>query len=62
MSLNFEEQTGSIVQISVWPSIYKVSHDNEELLLEPEAVWTKPPGPMDDVDMEEKPTIKQEPK
>lgn len=39
-SLNFIEEDGSIVQMSVWPSLCKVSFDNEPLLIEHEAVWT----------------------
>ncbi|KAF3407435.1 hypothetical protein DPV78_000526 [Talaromyces pinophilus] len=46
-SLNFKEEDGSIVEMSIWPSLYKVSFDNEELLIEREAVWTKKPTQAD---------------
>ncbi|QGA17173.1 hypothetical protein EYB26_004843 [Talaromyces marneffei] len=42
-SLNFVEDDGSIVTMSIWPSLYKLSFENEELLIQPEAVWTKEP-------------------
>jgi hypothetical protein len=60
-SLNFKNDDGSTVQISVWPSIYKASFDNETLLIEPEAVWTEYPSNVDDVDMAKPPAIKNEP-
>lgn len=39
-SVNGETCDGSIVQITVWPAIIKVSADNDWLLLGHEAVWT----------------------
>lgn len=51
-SLNFKDETGSTVQISIWPSLRKVSFDNEELLIEPEAVWTKEPVHVDTTALE----------
>lgn len=63
-SLNYNEDEGSTVMMSIWPSIYKVSFDNEELLIESEAVWTKNPthinesGTEDRYDIEKQ--IKQE--
>ncbi|PCH00131.1 Hypothetical protein PENO1_047900 [Penicillium occitanis (nom. inval.)] len=67
-SLNFKEEDGSIVEMSIWPSLYKVSFDNEELLIEREAVWTKKPtqadntgtGDLYDIEKEIKQEVKAE--
>ncbi|EED18607.1 conserved hypothetical protein [Talaromyces stipitatus ATCC 10500] len=49
-SSNYVEEDGSIVQISIWASLYKVAFNNEELLIEPEAVWTSQPDPVGDAE------------
>jgi hypothetical protein len=50
--LTYSEEEGSTVMMSIWPSLYKVSFDNEELLIEREAVWTKGPAQVDNSAME----------
>lgn len=51
-TLSFIEGEGSMVQMSVWPSLHKVSFDDEVVLIEPEVVWTKKPNQSDDSSME----------
>lgn len=52
-SVNFNDSEDNLVQMSVWPSMYKVSFDHEELLLEPEIVWTQKPIDLDTTDKEQ---------
>jgi hypothetical protein len=59
-SLNYNEEEGSTVVMSVWPSVYKVSFDNDELLLELEAVWTKGPDQVDNSAMEHQSDVEKE--
>lgn len=51
-TLSFIEGEGSMVQMSVWPSLHKLSFDDEVVLIEPEVVWTKKPNQSDDSSME----------
>jgi hypothetical protein len=39
-STNSETEEGAVVQLSLWPAMSKISANNEQLLLEHEAVWT----------------------
>lgn len=59
-SVNHNEAEGSIVIMSTWPSIYKVSFDNEELVIEREAVWTKGPAQVDNSATEHHPHVEKE--
>lgn len=59
-SLNYVDGEGSTVQMSIWPSLFKVASNDEELLIEPEAVWTRERNQVGDADMKDHSGVEQQ--